>query len=144
LYALVGSLLSAAVTYAIGRALGRDLMRRFASPRVERIRRRLAAGGALPVAAIRAVPIAPFTLVNLLAGASRIPFRAYLVGTAAGMLPGMLALTALGAQIATTLRNPGIRSLAVLGVVAAVLFGASLWLRRLTRGRDDHAEAASA
>jgi hypothetical protein len=40
-------------------------------PRLHRVRRSIAERGVLAVAAIRLVPIAPFTLVNLVAGASK-------------------------------------------------------------------------
>jgi phospholipase D1/2 len=49
----------------------------------------------LAVAAIRLVPIAPFTLVNLIAGASKIRFADYLLGTVIGMAPGLVLMSAL-------------------------------------------------
>ena len=42
----------------------------------------------LAVAAIRLVPIAPFTFVNFAAGASAIKLVDYVAGTLVGMLPG--------------------------------------------------------
>ena len=54
----------------------------------------------LAVALIRIVPIAPFSLVNLLAGASKLKLGDFLIGTALGMIPGMAIMSALGSQLA--------------------------------------------
>jgi phospholipase D1/2 len=51
------------------------------------------------------IPIAPFSVVNVVAGASTLPLRDFLVGTLLGMTPGILAMAVLGAQIADLARN---------------------------------------
>ena len=45
------------------------------------------------------VPVAPFSLINLMAGASSISVLDYLAGTLIGMLPGLIVMSALGHQI---------------------------------------------
>jgi phosphatidylserine/phosphatidylglycerophosphate/cardiolipin synthase-like enzyme/uncharacterized membrane protein YdjX (TVP38/TMEM64 family) len=107
-YAFTGTMLSALVTYAVGAKLGRGVLEDALGPRLHRIRRRITNRGVLAVAAIRLVPIAPFTLVNLVAGASRIPLQDYLLGTILGMTPGMLVLSALGFQILSIITEPTI------------------------------------
>jgi len=52
----------------------------------------MAKQGILTVAMIRNIPVAPFTIVNLIAGASHIRLKDYLIGTALGMLPGRLGV----------------------------------------------------
>jgi phosphatidylserine/phosphatidylglycerophosphate/cardiolipin synthase-like enzyme/uncharacterized membrane protein YdjX (TVP38/TMEM64 family) len=98
-YALLGSLVSASVTYVIGAWLGRRHLRSVLGPRLSRVRDRVARQGILAMAAIRLVPIAPFTVVNLVAGASSIRFVDYIVGTILGLLPGLLLMSALGYQM---------------------------------------------
>jgi uncharacterized membrane protein YdjX (TVP38/TMEM64 family) len=51
------------------------------------------------VAAIRLVPVAPFSLINLMAGACSIALFDYVVGTLVGMLPGLIVLSVLGHQV---------------------------------------------
>jgi phospholipase D1/2 len=121
-YAVIGSLLGAAATYLIGRLVGRGPLRSLMGPRVNRISRALARQGVLSVAAIRMVPIAPFTFVNLAAGASHIRFADYILGTLLGMVPGIVVIALLGTQLAEVLRAP---SPAALGLLAAGLLG---WL----------------
>jgi uncharacterized membrane protein YdjX (TVP38/TMEM64 family) len=61
----IGAIASAMVTYGIGAAIGREAVETVMGPRLHRVRRSIAERGVLAVAAIRLVPIAPFTLVNL-------------------------------------------------------------------------------
>jgi phospholipase D1/2 len=101
-----GAIASAAVTYGVGAAIGRRMIENVAGPRVHRVRRSIVRHSVLAVTSIRLVPIAPFTLVNLVAGASRIPFVDYLLGTILGMAPGLLVMSALGYQIWSIFAEP--------------------------------------
>jgi phospholipase D1/2 len=44
------------------------------------------------MAGLRLIPIAPFTVVNLLAGAARVRLRDFLLGTLIGMGPGIVLI----------------------------------------------------
>jgi len=72
------------------------------------------------------VPIAPFSIVNVVAGASKLRLRDFLLGTALGMLPGIAVMAALGAQIADLARNASwanavLLALAILAWIALCL-----------------------
>jgi phosphatidylserine/phosphatidylglycerophosphate/cardiolipin synthase-like enzyme/uncharacterized membrane protein YdjX (TVP38/TMEM64 family) len=126
-YALAGVIASALVTYAIGARFGQAVLRRLLGGRLEGIRQRIVRRGVFAVAAIRLVPIAPFTIVNLVAGASAIRLADYVAGTLLGMLPGLIALSALGHQLVRIVTNPspteaGLLALAVAAWIA-VTFG---------------------
>lgn len=116
-YAAVGALASAATTYAIGRALGPDALRNRMGPRLTRLREAVTERGVLAVAGVRLLPVAPFSIVNLIAGAFRIPVVDYLLGTLLGLLPGLVLLTALGDRLAATLREPTALRIALLFAV---------------------------
>jgi uncharacterized membrane protein YdjX (TVP38/TMEM64 family) len=98
-YAVMGVLASALALYLAGAWLGRDVLQSLAGKRWQRVRDEIEARGILAVAAIRMVPVAPFTVVNLIAGACSIRLLDYLAGTLIGMLPGLIAISALGQQI---------------------------------------------
>ncbi|WP_247553075.1 VTT domain-containing protein [Bradyrhizobium sp. 138] len=103
--AMAGVLLSALILFAIGRVLGRERLQRLLGRRAARIQERVVGKGILAVVVIRMIPIAPFSVVNVVAGASTLPLRDFLVGTLLGMTPGILAMAVLGAQIADLARN---------------------------------------
>jgi phospholipase D1/2 len=133
-YALAGALLSGFVTYSIGRHLGRDTVRRLAGARLNQISRKLAERGLLAVVLVRMVPVAPFSVVNLVAGASHIGLRDFLLGTFLGLLPGVLGTVLFVDRIVASVRDPGFVTFALLAVVAGMVAGATLLLRqRLAR-----------
>lgn len=128
-YAGAGSLISAAVTYQIGAFTGRTFLRDIMGRRLNRINRILARKGILSVMAIRLVPIAPFTLINLVAGASHIRFHDYLLGTALGMAPGILIITALGHRFAQVLADPSGGEIVLLLLIVCLWLGISAGLQ---------------
>jgi len=127
IYAIIGCLSSAAVTYAVGVRLGRDLVRRLSGKRLNRLSKRLAKRGILTVAIIRNLPVAPFTIVNMVAGASRIRFLDYIAGTAIGMAPGILLLTFFADRLVRAVKNPEWHNIAIT-VVLGVLLAAGIRL----------------
>jgi len=130
-YAAAGAMASAAVTYGVGSWLGARTLRRFLGPRLNRIRRGIARRGILAVTTVRLVPIAPFTLVNLVAGALKIPLADYLIGTALGLAPGLLAMSLLGDQLARLLAGPTLFDVGVLIAVVIAWIGLSIALQPL-------------
>ncbi len=106
LYAAAGAVASSLTTYLVGARVGKPALRRFVGPRLNRVTRRVAEKGVLAVVAVRLVPVAPFTIVNLVAGASGIRFTDFLLGTALGLLPGLIVLSSLGNQIFRVLADP--------------------------------------
>lgn len=116
-YAALGVIASALVTYFIGAWLGRDLLYRAFGARCERVRNEIDKRGVLAVAAIRLVPVAPFTVVNLMAGACSIALVDYVAGTLIGMLPGLIVISALGHQVVAMLTTLSARDAAVLALL---------------------------
>jgi phosphatidylserine/phosphatidylglycerophosphate/cardiolipin synthase-like enzyme/uncharacterized membrane protein YdjX (TVP38/TMEM64 family) len=146
-YSFAGTVLSAAVTFFVGHLLGRQWVRRLGGTTLHRLSRRLAKQGILSVMAVRVVPVAPFTVVNVVAGASHIRFRDFLIGTIVGMLPGLLGMTVFIDRLVATVKNPGPRGFAIMAVVALIILAVALglrnWLYKRTT-RDDLPPAGTA
>jgi uncharacterized membrane protein YdjX (TVP38/TMEM64 family) len=130
-FAAAGALASATVTYGVGSWLGARTLRRFLGPRLNRIRRGIARRGILAVTTVRLVPVAPFTLVNLVAGALKVPLADYLVGTALGLAPGLAAMSLLGDQLARILAGPTLFDVGVLVAAVIAWIGLSVALQPL-------------
>jgi phospholipase D1/2 len=130
LYALCGASLSAACSYWIGRRLGRERVRRFAGKRITRLNKSLAREGVLAMSLVRLVPIAPFTVVNIVAGASQIGFGDYLLGTAIGMAPGICATTLVVNRATAVFREPGALTIGLLAALVVILVTAVVLIRR--------------
>ena len=101
----IGVLLSALTLFLIGRFLGHARLQRLVGRRAARIQRRVIGKGVVAVAMIRMVPIAPFSVVNLVAGASELSLRDFMLGTLLGMAPGIAVMAVLGAQSADLATN---------------------------------------
>ncbi|NSX06804.1 VTT domain-containing protein [Cupriavidus gilardii] len=140
LCALGGVVLSAATGYGIGRFVGRDAVRRYGGKRLNALSQQVGQHGLLAMVVLRLVPVAPFTLVNLVVGASRIRFRDCLLGTLIGMTPGIVISASLVDRIAAVARNPNPLTVALLLLVLLIPLSV-LWLLRRRR-RADAAQAA--
>jgi phosphatidylserine/phosphatidylglycerophosphate/cardiolipin synthase-like enzyme/membrane protein YqaA with SNARE-associated domain len=131
-YSLAGSLLSGCLLYAIGRKLGRQTVRRIAGRRLNKLSRRLAKRGLLAIVFVRMMPVAPFSIVNVVAGAAHIGWRDFVLGTILGLLPGILLISLFIDRATAAVRDPGPGTFALLTAAAgAVLVVAYLLNRRL-------------
>ena len=136
LYALIGMTLSALLTFFIGRLLGRKLMDHLSGSRVYRVSRAFAAKGILAVVMLRLLPVAPFSIVNAVAGASHIRTKDFFIGTVIGEMPGLLSLALFIDQVTETFRNPGPGSFGLLAAIAGIIVLSVVALNRWNKTRE--------
>jgi uncharacterized membrane protein YdjX (TVP38/TMEM64 family) len=128
-YGMAGIMLSALATYYAGQVMSPKTLARLTGEGFDEVRRKLRRHGLAAMTAIRIVPVAPFALEGILAGAMRINLWHYMAGTFIGMTPGVLATSVFGNQLARALEDP---STINWWLVAAVLaaFVLMTWLVR--------------
>lgn len=106
-YSVAGCLASALLVYFVGRFLwpgGEAWVDR--SPRLERVKRELIERqGVFAVALIRMIPVAPFSLINVIAGMIHFPLRDYVLGSIAGLAPAILATAVLADEVRAAMRH---------------------------------------
>jgi uncharacterized membrane protein YdjX (TVP38/TMEM64 family) len=129
-YGIAGSLLSAAIGYSIGHRLGHDAVRRLLGPHIRHLSKRLARRGILTVLVVRVLPVAPFVVVNVVAGASHLRFRDFMLGTLCGMVPGIVVTVAFVHSLVEAIHQPSLGTALALGAVALLLFGGGVALQR--------------
>jgi uncharacterized membrane protein YdjX (TVP38/TMEM64 family) len=129
-YSVAGSLLAGLVTYAIGRMLGEATVCNFAGPKFEKVRQYIKQHGLAASITAHILPVAPFTLVNLLSGACGMGLRDFILGTVIGHLPGVVSIVVFQNQLERAIRSPDPMNIALLIVVIAALSLATLWLQR--------------
>lgn len=131
---LAGCLLATAAAHGIGRLLWRDTVRRLAGARLNALSLRLARSGVVSSALLRLAPVAPFTVVNLVAGASRVGLPSFLLGTVLGMLPAIGVLVLVTDRLAALAAEPvGRLAWAWVALAGAAALGILAALRRLAR-----------
>jgi len=75
----------------------------------------------------------------VVAGASHIAFRDFLIGTVLGMAPGIILTVTFVHHLAEAVRNPSPGTVAVLVLVALLLLGSALGLQKLFGSKEDPA-----
>ncbi|SER70326.1 Phosphatidylserine/phosphatidylglycerophosphate/cardiolipin synthase [Nitrosomonas sp. Nm51] len=144
-YSLTGGLLSAFVVYYAGTRLSRNAVRNLAGSRLNSISNKLAQHGVISIVAIRIIPVAPFSLINLVAGASHFKLRDFLAGTAVGMMPGLFTVSLITDRALAAIENPSPGNLTGLILVVATAFVAAYflmrWIRRKTQYHQKTPEA---
>jgi uncharacterized membrane protein YdjX (TVP38/TMEM64 family) len=128
LYSLAGCLAGAAVTYTIGFFLGQDFVRKIAGAKWQRMERKIGQSGI-------GLPVAPFTVVNIVAGAFKVPLRDYFWGSLLGLTPGILVTNLFAHQLQNAARDPGIGTFLVLAALVAITIIGTAWLKRRFDGR---------
>ncbi|NIL63587.1 TVP38/TMEM64 family protein [Salinispora arenicola] len=136
---LVGATVGAVASFLLGRLLGRPAVERLVGGRLQRLDRFLARRGLVAVIGLRLVPLVPFALLNYGSGVTAVRLRDYALGSAIGMIPGIVAYTAVGGSL-TDPTSPQFL-LAVAGLAALTLTGAAA--ARRARRRDSRAAPAA-
>src|SRR5438105_1618408 len=136
IYSLLGICASAVVTYYIGRRMKRDTVRRLAGPKLDRMIEVLKKYGLLAMTLLRLVPLAPFAVESIVAGAIHMRLWHVVAGTAIGLLPGTLATTIFGEAIETALTGAGPVNwwlvVIAVGLLAGGIVAVKRWFMRMS------------
>jgi len=107
-YAIIGSLISSYITYFLGEILFHDIIRKLAGNKIHVLNKYLKKQSILIIAGIRLLPVAPFSIINMICGATKVKPLIFIIGTAIGMFPGILGLTVFSVSIIEIVKNPNI------------------------------------
>ncbi|HEY5809551.1 MAG TPA: VTT domain-containing protein [Povalibacter sp.] len=129
-YAMIGLEFSAWITYVVGQQLDRDTVRRVAGRKLNDVIHVLRRRGLIAITALRLVPLAPFSVEGVIAGAVGIKLWHFMIGTAIGLLPGTLVATVFGHQLEAALEQSSPINFWLLGSVVVVMIVATWLVRR--------------
>lgn len=132
-YVLLGAMGSAAIGFLGGRVFSRGAIERLSGSRVQKLSKRLAERGTVAVAVLRLIPIAPFAVFNLVAGASHLGVRQFMLGSLLGLAPGLGAITLFSNTLWRAVTAPSLANVGITVVVGCLLmlfaWLAKRWLR---------------
>ena len=100
-YSWVATVISAAMTFYMGRFAGAGVMKRLGGNHVERLSAYIGRNAFSASFIVRNIPSAPFILVNMAFGASRAPFLAFISGCALGVIPKTALVAMFGSSFAS-------------------------------------------
>lgn len=93
-YSWTGTMVSSLVGFGLGRAFGARLIADW--PQARRFAELVGRNGFMASLVVRLVPFAPFVLVNIAAGVTAMPWAAFALGTAVGILPKIVVIAFAG------------------------------------------------
>ncbi|HYD18689.1 MAG TPA: VTT domain-containing protein [Patescibacteria group bacterium] len=119
---LTGATISAAITYGIGFVLGKHGLSKMLGPVCNKIKKQIEGTGVVGMIALRFIPLAPYSIVNIALGVLAIPFMTYITASFLALLPGCLIRSFLGGAITDLWEKPDSKNLTIVGV------GVLLWV----------------
>ena len=134
LYALLGSVASAILPFFIGRWLGQERLLRWGGPPARKLVGSLKGKGLVAAFLVRKIP-APYSLVNMLCGASGLRLRDFVLGTMLGMLGGIVLIALVTANVANLASDGGPTKYLVGGAMLLVVLAVVLVLQRFLNRR---------
>ena len=129
-YSWTASIIGACIGFWLGKFSGGELLRGFGGDKINDVSERLGRRGLLACVIVRLVPTAPAIVVNMVIGASHIPFWKFVLGTGIGIAPKLffIAVVTKGLLGLEADQSPYLTA----GLAALVLFwlGTMVALRR--------------
>lgn len=133
-YAWIGSMLSAYLSFYLARWIGRPLVARYVSDaRLARLDALVAGQGARGLFILRLIPLVSFNALNYAAGLTKLTFWQYTWATGLGILPAGIVLTVLYRSVAQA--HSVFVVFAVVGLLLLTVLGLRIW-RQARRSPD--------
>jgi len=133
----IGNMGASYIAFSFARWFGKDWVQLRIPQRMYPYNDRLVTGGVWPVVLLRLVfgQLAP---ADWLLGVSKVSTRNFLIGTAIGIIPGVVLFTVAGGGLFDYLSDmpTGARRV-LIGALVAVAVGRRVWLRRRKRAASD-------
>jgi len=127
----IASILSAVAAFYIGGAAGQPLIEKFFGDRFRKLSDKIQNRGIISIALLRIVPIAPFVVINLVAGISKMKLRIFVAGSCLGMLPGMAGVVFVTSQAKSVFKDPTWETWALLILGVVFLIGLSVGVKKI-------------
>ena len=135
-YGMAGIITAALATYYTGRLLPERTVQRLAGDRLDDVVKALRRHGLMAMLAVRVIPVAPFAVEGIIAGAVPIKVWEYTLGTFLGMLPGVLATSVFGAQLTAALEDPSTINWWIVAAVVIAMAGLTWYVKRWFAGQS--------
>jgi uncharacterized membrane protein YdjX (TVP38/TMEM64 family) len=134
-YSWTATVVSAAVTFGVGRAIGARSLQRFGGGTMNRMSRFVGRNAFVGSFVIRNVPSAPFVVVNMAFGVSQARFSSFLAGCALGVLPKTALVAFFGGSVMTAVTGDGVWTSAILAGVGLAWLALMLGMRAVLERR---------
>lgn len=129
-YAVAGVLLAALATYVAGRWIDYAWVRRICGKHLDAVKHLAHDHGVLTILASNMAPVPPFAIQGIMAGAMKVKVWQYCLGTLLSMIPGLVAVTVFGNEMAGALEESGHIDVWTIVITIAVFIAFMFWFKR--------------
>jgi uncharacterized membrane protein YdjX (TVP38/TMEM64 family) len=143
IYSWVATMVSATVDFWLGRYLGADVVRRYGGRTVNNISAFVGRNGFWASLIVRIVPSAPFIVVNMAAGVSRMSYFAFIAGAGVGVIPKTALVAFAGAGLMALFQGAGVWAAVFIALAGAVWLAVMLVARRWLRAQTPEGESGA-
>ena len=139
----IGNLGASYIAFSFARWFARDWVKARIPPRMHRYDDRLEEGGVIPIVLLRLV-FGQLPPADWLLGVTKVSQRNFLIGTAIGIIPGVILFVVVGGGLIDLLRDiPRAARLILIGIIIVAAIGRRMWARcRRARAVDQSLLAA--
>jgi len=130
-YSWFATVVSAVMTFYMGRFAGAGLMSKFGGQTLNRFSEYLGKNAFTASFIIRNIPSAPFIVVNMAFGASSASFPGFLAGCALGILPKTALVAIAGSSYTSLIEGHNWKMALLMAVLAVAWLGLMLLARRI-------------
>lgn len=132
-YGMTGLLIAAAMAFWFGATYGAPRSQGSQRQSFDAIAAKLKRGGIFAVVAIRMLPVAPFTVVNMFVGTLGIRVSSFIIGSFIGLMPGTLTTVVVGDRILAAVQHTRWTDVGLVVGLSAAGIITSVLLRRAIR-----------
>ncbi len=136
-YAMVGTIISSALHFYLGRWGGSALVQRYGGNTVNRMSRFIGRNDFIASTIVRNVPTAPAIIVNMAFGASHAKFWRFIAGVAVGSVPKIAIVALLGQSVLSAMGGGVLLGAGIAIAVVGVWITFALAARQAVRGDDE-------
>lgn len=97
IYTTIGALIGASIAFFIARYLGKEIIKKKSSDKLEKIERLIEKNGFYIIFLLRLIPLFPFDVISYGAGITNVKYRDFILATLFGTIPGIAVFTNIGA-----------------------------------------------
>ncbi len=133
LYSWIATMVSASVNFWLARFAGADAIKRYGGKTVNRISAFVGRNGFFASMIVRIVPSAPFIVVNMAAGISRMSYFAFIAGAGVGVIPKTALIAFFGGSLMALIAGGGWEAWTALAAAGVAWIAFMLVARRMLR-----------
>jgi len=139
-YSWIATVLSAVMTFYMGRFAGAGVMKRLGGNHVGRLSEYIGRNAFSASFIVRNIPSAPFIVVNMAFGTSRAPFLPFITGCALGIVPKTALVAMFGSSFASV-KGGNWKMALLMAIIAIAWLGLMLVARKVYEAAKNRQQA---